>query len=83
MSDERDETAEQHDAAEQPDVGELRCGTLRWRIYGRTLRLMLWLAARQQQINTVAAQSGQLWITWKGDGPRSIDGEVKTRLLGE
>jgi hypothetical protein len=63
--------------------GELRCGGLRWPIAGRTLRLMLWLATRQQRINAVASESGQLWITWKGSGPHSIDGEVKTRLSGE
>jgi len=63
--------------------GELRYGGLRWPIAGRTLRLMLWLATRQQRINEVASECGQLWITWKGSGPQSIDGEVKTRLSGE
>jgi hypothetical protein len=63
--------------------GELRYGELRWPIAGRTLRLMLWLATRQQRINEVASDRGQLWITWKGSGPQSIDGEVKTRLSGE
>jgi hypothetical protein len=63
--------------------GELTCGGHRWALSGRVLRLMLWLAARQQPINAVAAESGQLWITWKGSGPRSITGEVKTQLTGE
>ncbi len=63
--------------------GELRCGGVHWPIGGRTLRLMLWLAVRQQRINEVASERGQLWITWKGSGPHSIDGEVKTRLSGE
>lgn len=69
--------------AESLAEGELRCGEQRWTISGRTLRLMLWLAARQQRINEVASERGQLWITWKGNGPHSIDGEVKTRLSGE
>ncbi len=64
-------------------AGELCYGGERRRISGRTLRLMLWLAAQQQRINEVASDRGQLWITWKGDGPQSIDGEVKTRLSAE
>jgi len=63
--------------------GELWCGGVRWPLRGRALRLILWLATRQGRINEVASESGQLWITWKGNGPRSIDGEVKTRLSGE
>lgn len=68
---------------DDPVNGELRCGEQRWTVTGRTLRLILWLATRQQRINTVASTSGQLWITWKGSGPQSIDGEVKLRLSGE
>jgi hypothetical protein len=63
--------------------GELCCGGVRWPLSGRVLHLMVWLAARQQRINEMAAESGQLWITWKGNGPRSIDGAMKTRLPGE
>lgn len=69
--------------AEDAAVGELRCGEREWSLTGRTLRLVLWLAAHEHEINTVAAERGQLWITWKGGGPNSIDGEVKTRLSGE
>lgn len=84
-----EDDADEHDAgvseagAGGSVEGELRCGGLRWPIGGRTLRLMLWLARRQQRINEVASERGQLWITWKGNGPHSIDGEVKTRLSGE
>lgn len=71
------------DAAADAAEGTLCYGGARWPISGRALRLMLWLAAQQQRINTVASERGQLWITWKGNGPHSIDGEVKARLARE
>ena len=60
--------------------GELRFGGIRLRLRGRALRLILWLAGHQTRINETAPESGQLWLTWKGDGPQSIDGDIRTRL---
>lgn len=60
--------------------GELRYGSLRLRLRGRALRLILWLAGHQARINETAPESGQMWLTWKGDGPNSIDGDIRTRL---
>jgi hypothetical protein len=65
---------------EQTLKGMLSCGATRVEVTGRALRLMLWMAARQERINAVAAASGQLWLTWKGEGLQSVEGEVKTRL---
>lgn len=61
-------------------AGELRYGGARAPITGRALRLIAWLAARQERINQSAEESGQLWLTWKGDGPQSISGDIRTRL---
>ena len=61
-------------------VGELRCGSARLPVRGRALRLMLWLAAHQTPINETAGASGQIWLTWKGEGTHSIAGDIKTRL---
>lgn len=61
-------------------TGELRCGGVRLALSGRTLRLVLWLAAHQTRVNETAGESGQLWLTWKGEGLQSVDGEIKTRL---
>lgn len=47
---------------------------------GRALKLILWVARRQDFINDTAAAAGQLWMTWKGDGPGSIDGNIKVPL---
>jgi hypothetical protein len=47
---------------------------------GRTLKLILWVAGRQARINETAADVGQLWLTWKGDGLQSIDGTLKASL---
>jgi hypothetical protein len=60
--------------------GELRCGGHRVRLRGRALRLIIWLAGHQTRINETAPESGQIWLTWKGDGPHSIDGDIRTRL---
>lgn len=61
-------------------AGELRCDGHRVPLRGRTLRLILWLAGHQTRINEIAPESGQLWLTWKGNGPRSIDGDIRTRM---
>lgn len=47
---------------------------------GRALKLIVWVASRQERINETAPLAGQLWVTWKGDGPRSIDGDIKAPL---
>jgi len=61
-------------------AGELHCAGLRLALSGRTLRLIAWLAAQQGRINATAAERGQLWLTWKGDGPGSISGRIETPL---
>lgn len=61
-------------------AGELRYRGLRVPLSGRALRLILWIAARQTRLNETAPESGQLWLTWKGDGLASIDGDIRTRL---
>lgn len=60
--------------------GELRCGGARVTLAGRSLRLIVWLATHQERINQSAEESGQLWLTWKGVGPHSISGDIRTRL---
>jgi hypothetical protein len=62
------------------EVGELRYRGRRIVLRGRALRLILWLAVRQNRLNETAPESGQLWLTWKGEGLRSIDGDIRTRL---
>jgi hypothetical protein len=52
----------------------------RLRVHGRALRLILWVAFHQQQINEVAADRGQLWLSWKGSGANSIEGNLKVPL---
>jgi hypothetical protein len=52
----------------------------RFWLRGRALRLILWVATHQQQINEVAGERGQLWLTWKGSGPNSIEGNLKVPL---
>jgi len=61
-------------------AGELRYGGARAPITGRALQLIAWLATHQERINQSADESGQLWLTWKGDGPHSISGDIRTRL---
>jgi hypothetical protein len=61
-------------------VGELCYRGRRIVLRGRALRLIVWLAARQNRLNETAPESGQLWLTWKGEGLRSIDGDIRTRL---
>jgi hypothetical protein len=60
--------------------GELRYGGVRVRLRGRALSLILWLAGHQTRINETAPESGQIWLTWKGEGPKSIEGDIRTRL---
>jgi hypothetical protein len=76
-------STDRYGAEDDATEGMLCYGGARWPLSGRALRLMLWLAARQQGINAIASERGQLWITWKGNGPHSIDGEVKARLASE
>lgn len=68
--------------AEAPLAGQaiLVVGDRRMPLDGRALRLILWVAARQTRINGMASEAGQLWMTWKGSGPRSIDGNIKAPL---
>ena len=47
---------------------------------GRALRLILWVALHQQRINDFAPETGQLWLSWKGSGPGSLDGDLKVPL---
>lgn len=65
---------------EESREGELSYGGHRVRLRGRALRLILWLAGHQARINEPAPESGQIWLTRKGEGPRSIDGDIRTRL---
>ena len=62
------------------DAGELRYCGRRLTLRGRVLRLILWLAARQRNINEIAPDAGQMWITGKGNGLHSMNGDIKTRL---
>ncbi len=74
------EQGQRGDCGDGAYEGELRCGEQRVRLWGRALRLIIWLAGHQTRINETAPDSGQIWLTWKGDGPRSIDGDIRTRL---
>ncbi len=60
--------------------GELRVGGQRVTLRGRALRLILWLAWHQGRVNAVAPESGQLWMSWKGEGESSITGDIRTGL---
>ena len=62
------------------ETGELRYAGARFPLSGRVLRLALWLAAHQARINEAAPESGQIWMSWKGQGPHSITGDIKTPL---
>lgn len=61
-------------------TGELRYQGLRLFLCGRTLRLLLWIAARQHRLNVIAPDCGQIWVTWKGEGEDSISGDIRTPL---
>jgi|GEM_PF-1074486 len=62
------------------EEADLRCEGMRVTLRGRALRLILWLAAHQSRINESAPESGQIWLTWKGEGPNSITGDIRTKL---
>lgn len=62
------------------EEGILILGNRRLVVYGRTLKVILWLIDRQQRINQIASAAGQLWLTWKGDGSHSITGDIKAPL---
>jgi hypothetical protein len=79
MSEERPETLSRH-SEEQLGSAELRYRDMRLLLSGRTLRLVLWIAARQSRLNGTAPECGQLWLTWKGEGERSITGDIRTTL---
>ena len=76
--------SEQHDTTNRPRpivvVGELRCGSTTIPVHGRALRLAFWLATHQDRLNMSSDKSGQLWLTWKGDGPDDIEGDIRFRL---
>lgn len=74
---ERDE--EQNFGQAAPEA-ELRIGMQTLPVSGRTLRLILWLVRHQARINETAPDTGQIWLTWKGDGRNSIAGDIRTRL---
>lgn len=59
---------------------ELVCGEARFTLTGRVLLLVLWLARRQERINGLASDAGQVWMSWKGVGGQSITGDLKTPL---
>jgi hypothetical protein len=72
-----------HPASPPPfprDAAELRYRGMRLTLCGRALHLVLWLAGHQDRLNATASERGQIWMTWKGEGLRSIDGEFRTRL---
>lgn len=62
------------------DEGMVVYHDLRLAVCGRALKLILWVANRQRRINDTAPSAGQMWVTWKGDGPLSIDGDIKAPL---
>lgn len=62
------------------DEGTLAYHNRRVTLHGRALKLILWVASRQQRINNTAPSAGQLWLTWKGDGPNSMQGDLRTPL---
>lgn len=45
--------------------------------HGRVHDLIRWLVDHEAAINANGAESGQLWLTWKGT---AISGEIKTKL---
>jgi hypothetical protein len=71
-----------NDDGSQSDAekGELHYAGKRFPLQGRVLRLALWLAAHQARINDAAPESGQIWLSWKGQGLHSITGDIKTPL---
>lgn len=81
MSEEQTETETLLRLSEGPlETAELRYHGTRVLLSGRSLRLILWIAARQRRLNATAPESGQIWLTWKGEGERSITGDIRTTL---
>lgn len=78
--DHHDEDERQSKEMRLPDTGELRLGETRLTVRGRALRLMFWLAEHQATINFSAPRTGQLSLSWKGDGQHSISGDLRTLL---
>jgi hypothetical protein len=78
--DHHDEDERQSEETPLPEAGELRLGTTRLAVRGRALRLVLWLAEHQATINFSAPCTGQLSLSWKGDGKQSISGDLRTFL---
>src|SRR5258708_7966565 len=71
---------EDHPSSPPPfprDAAELRYRGMRLSLSGRALHLVLWLAGHQDRLNATASERGQVWITWKGEGLHSIDGEFR------
>lgn len=66
--------------ADTPDEGTLVYHNRRMAVRGRALTLILWVVSRQKRINDTAPTAGQVWLSWKGDGPQSIAGDLKTPL---
>jgi hypothetical protein len=62
------------------DTGILEYRGQRLAVHGRALTLVQCIVAHQQRINATAPSAGQLWLSWKGDGPRSITGDIKAPL---
>lgn len=79
MSEEQAETLSR--LSDEPlGTGELRYHGVRLVLSRRALRLILWIAARQHRLNVTAPENGQIWLTWKGEGERSISGDIRTTL---
>jgi hypothetical protein len=75
-----DDIADVEGTAPRADEAVLSYRGARLGLWGRALKLILWVASRQQRINETAPVAGQMWMSWKGDGPRSIDGDIKAPL---
>lgn len=70
----------QHSNERRAVSGELRYDGRALPVSGRAFRLMLWLARHQQRVNSVAPESGQLWLTWKGENGDAIAGDIRTSI---
>lgn len=79
-----DVVRELHVGAEQDErggeQGRLFLHGYKATVRGRTLQLMLWMAAHQTRINAIHSEGGQLWLTWKGTTSATIEGSITVRL---
>ena len=79
-----DVVRELHAGAEQDErggeQGRLFLHGYKATLRGRTLQLILWLAAHQTRINAIHSEGGQLWLTWKGTTSATIEGSITVRL---